>query len=297
MGAGLPSGPLRPPEKVLSPMAIIGIGLALISALVWGSGDFTGGLAARRSSQYQVVALSAFSGLAILLLAAVVWRESFPSLPGILFSALGGAGGALGIAALYRALSLGHNASVAPTAAVIGAALPVVSNALIEGPPGTLKLIGFGVALLGICLVSLPSGPAGKISRQGFLLACLAGVGFGCFFIFLGQVEQGKIFTPLIVARTFTLLVGILLVKWNRLPLPFLRSNGLALLAGILDAGGNLFYILAKQYTRLDIAAVISSLYPASTVLLAGIILKERISPVQRLGVLVCLLAIAMITV
>ncbi len=279
------------------PLSWLGIGFALLSALVWGSGDFSGGMAARRSNQFQVLALSAFSGLVILVAAALVWREGFPSPQGMLFSALGGAGGAVGIAALYRALSMGHNASVAPTSAVIGAALPVVFSAVTLGPPGAIHLAGFGLAMLGIFLVSLPGNAAVRVSRQGFLLACLAGIGFGAFFIFLGQVDPGKIFTPLIIARCFTLVVGLGLVKGNRLALPGLFSNGWALLAGILDAGGNLFYILARQYTRLDIAAVISALYPASTVVLAAIVLKERSSGLQRLGVLVCLLAIVLITV
>ena len=86
-------------------------------------------------------------------------------------------------------------------------------------------------------------------------------------------------------------------MRLNRLPLPGLRSNPTALLAGLLDAGGNLFYILARQYTRLDIAAVLSSLYPASTVLLAGLILREKISGVQWLGVAICVAAIALITI
>jgi drug/metabolite transporter (DMT)-like permease len=101
----------------------------------------------------------------------------------------------------------------------------------------------------------------------------------------------------LIVARSLTFITGLVLVRLNRLPLLRLAANPTALLAGVLDAGGNVFYILAKQYTRLDIAAVLSSLYPASTVILASIILKEKVSRTQWVGVLICLAAIALISV
>lgn len=277
--------------------ATLGILFALTSAVVWGSGDFSGGYASRRSSAFQVLVLSAISGLLVLVLAALVWRETFPSLPGIIWSMLAGASGALGIAALYRALAIGPAALVAPLAAVISAMAPVMYTGATSGLPGMPKLAGFGLAMAGIWLVSAVSGGEGKSSRQGILLAVLAGIGFGGFFTFLGLVEPGKIFTPIILSRCLTLLTGLVLLRVNRLPFPALTSNRYALLAGLLDAGGNLFYILARQYTRLDIAAVLASLYPASTVVLAAIVLKEKISPRQGLGVLVCLGAIGLITI
>jgi drug/metabolite transporter (DMT)-like permease len=276
---------------------LLGIILALTSAFVWGAGDFTGGYASRRNSQFHVLAISACSGLVVMIVAAVFWRETFPSMKGIVWSMLGGVSGALGIAALYHALSTGQAASIAPTSAVISAALPVVFGVFTEGLPTPVKLIGFGLALAGIWLVSSTSTAERGLSRRSLRLACIAGIGFGGFFIFLGQVDPGKIFTPLIIARSLTLCTGVLLVKLNRLPLPSLTSNPLALLAGVLDAGGNLFYILSKQYVRLDIAAVLASLYPASTVLLASIILHEKVSYVQWIGVLICLAAIVFITI
>jgi drug/metabolite transporter (DMT)-like permease len=275
---------------------LLGILFALTSALVWGSGDFTGGFATRKSNQYVVLVISAFSGLVVLILAALVWREAFPSARGMLWAALGGISGALGIAAFYRALSLAHTAIVAPTAAVIGAVLPVVVSIFIAGWPSGVQLLGFALALAGIWLVSTAPTGGRRISRQGFVLACLGGTGFGGFFVFLGLVDPGKIFTPLIIARSMTLSVGLILVALQRLRLPSITSNRLALLAGVLDAGGNLFYVLAKQFTRLDVAAVLSSLYPASTVFLASLLLKEKVSRYQWVGVLLCLGAIALIT-
>ena len=276
---------------------LLGILFGLTSAVVWGVGDFSGGFATRRSNQFHVLALSALSGIVILLVFAVLRDESLPSLNSTLWAMLAGAAGALGLAALYRALSLGQAASVAPTAGVIGAALPVGFSAFTEGPPSIERLIGFALAFLGIWLVSQTSLQDRGVSRQGFVLACVAGVGFGGFYIFIAQVERGLIFTPLIVSRGITFCTAILLLRFRRLPWISLTSNPMAFVAGVLDAGGNVFYLLAKQFTRLDVAAVLSSFYPASTVLLAYLVLKETMTRTQWLGVALCLGAIALITV
>ncbi len=277
------------------PLNLLGIVLALISAAVWGGGDFTGGYASRRSSPLHVLTLAAVSGLFLLIVAAFIAREAFPSPRGILVAALGGISGALGIAAFWRALTMGHIATVAPTTGVISAALPVVVGIFIEGLPETTKLIGFGLAIAGIWLVSAASQSINSVSLREFVLACLAGLGFGGFLVFLGLVDPGKIYTPLIVSRSMTLFIGLMLIRLNRLPLPVPAANPIALLAGALDAGGNLFYVAARQFTRLDIAALLASLYPASTVILAAIILKEKISFRQGIGVVVCLAAILLI--
>jgi len=276
---------------------LAGIVFGLASAVVWGSGDFAGGYASRRHSQYAVLFVAALAGLVVLVLAAVVAREALPPLRGSLWALLGGLGGALGIAAFYRALALGHSAVVAPVAGVIGAAVPVLVSGLVAGWPAPNKLAGFALALLGIWLVSMtPQARAGG-SRLAFGLACLAGLGFGGFLVCLGLVGPGRIFTPLILARSMTVMVGLVTVIGQGIPLPSITSNRWALLAGLLDAGGNLFYILARQFTRLDVAAVLSSLYPAATVCLSSVVLKEKISRSQWAGLGVCLAAIAFITV
>ena len=274
----------------------LGIVLALISAVVWGSGDFSGGLAARKANPFQVLALSALSGLVILGGCVLVWREVWPSPGGMLWAGLAGGAAALGAAALYRGLSLGHAASVAPTAGVIGAALPVLFSIITQGWPGAERLAGFGLAFLGIWFVARAGAGAERVSREGFLLACLAGAGFGGFFILIAQIDPGTVFSSLIVARCVGLGIALLLLRVNRLPVPAIKAHPVALLAGVLDAGGNIFYVLARQYTRLDIAAVLSSLYPAATVILASLLLKEKISRGQLVGVGLCLVAIGLIT-
>lgn len=278
------------------PVSFLGIVFALTSACVWGGGDFCGGLAARRNNQFQVLVLSALSGIVLLVVCAALRQEALPSLRGAGFAMLAGLFGALGIAALYRALSMGFTASVAPTAAVIGAALPVAFSALTESLAPVTRMAGFGLAFLGIWLLSQSTAGEKSVSRQGLLLAVLAGVGFGGFFILVAQANFGQVFTPLIITRSVTLLTGLLLVRVNRLPLPGLKSNPVALLAGLLDAGGNVFFVLAKQFTRLDVAAVLSSLYLALTVILASIVLKEKVTRGQWIGLVVCLAATVMIT-
>ncbi len=271
----------------------IGILSALAAAAVWGGGDFSGGRAACRSGPFHVLVLSALSGMVLLLACMLVWREPAPLPNTVLWAALAGGAGAIGIAALYRALSSGSAAAVAPTAAVVGAALPVVFGVFTEGVPGTARLAGFMLALVGIGLVSRTS--AAKGPGQGLGLAWLAGAGFAGFFIFLAQVEQGSVFAPLVVSRCVSLGVAILLLWGRGLPLPSLTSNPIALLAGLLDAGGNIFYLWARQLTRLDVAVALSAMYPAVTILLARAVLKEKVSRGQWWGAAVCLFAIGLI--
>ena len=277
------------------PADLLGAIYALISAMVWGSGDFSGGLAARKSDRYQVLMLAALSGMAVLVVCALVWGEHFPSSNSIFWGILAGAAGALGMAALYHALSLGHTASVAPTSAITCAALPVLFGIVTAGLPRTTQLVGFVLAFLGIYLLSKSASAGEKTFREGMFLAFFSGIGFGGFFIFIAQVDKGQIFTPILVARTVTLGIALLMLRLKHLPTPGIISNPVGILAGVLDTSGNVFYLLATQYTRLDVAAVLSSLYPAGTVILATLILKEKVSRAQWAGATLCLLAVGII--
>ncbi len=279
------------------PTNIIGIFFAISSAAVWGSGDFSGGQAARKSHQYQVLMLAALSGMVVLAAGAIIGGEGIPPGRSILWAALAGAAGALGMGALYRALSLGHTASVAPTSAITCAAFPVLFGLVTAGLPGLTQLAGFGVAFIGIWLVSRSPAVGEKTFREGMILSFLSGIGFGGFFIFIAQVDKGHVFVPVLVARSITLVIALIMLGVKRLRVPGLASNPTALLAGALDTGGNVFYLLATQFTRLDIAALLSSFYPAMTVILASVILKERVSCLQWAGIALCLVALALMTV
>jgi drug/metabolite transporter (DMT)-like permease len=275
---------------------LIGIFFAVVSAVSWGSGDFSGGQATRKSHQYQVLVLAAFSGMVVLAISAIIQGERMPPGITIFWAAMAGLAGALGMAALYRALSMGNTASVAPTSAITCAALPVIFGLITEGLPDTSQLAGFAVAFMGIWLVSRSPNTREKHIREGMMLAFLSGIGFGGFFVFIAMVEKGQVFIPVLIARSVTLIVALIMLGVRRLPLPNPGSNPFALLAGLLDTGGNVFYLLATQFTRLDIAALLSSFYPAMTVILARVILKEIISKTQLAGMLLCLVALGLMT-
>ena len=277
------------------PAQWIGILAALASAVVWGTGDFAGGVASRRIAPALVLLLGSLSGLLIFLLAAYLLGEAIPSRLSILWSSLAGLSGGLGLVLFYRALSIGPAALVAPTAAVVGAAVPVVVGTLTEGPPAFGQLLGLLLGLGGIWLVS--SGARTRIVASGspLSLALAAGLGFGGFFVFLAQVDRGHIFVPLAVARACALALSAILFLTRRRTLPAQTITALPFVAGILDAGGNLLYLLSIQTIRLDIAAVISSMYPGTTVLLASVVQHEKLSRLQPFGIALCLLAIAFI--
>lgn len=273
----------------------MGIIFAITSAATWGSGDFSGGQAARRNHQYQVLMLAALSGMVVLTLGAIIRNEGIPSGRSIFWAAMAGSAGALGMGALYRALSLGHTASIAPTSAVTCAALPVLFGLVTAGLPKPTQLVGFVVAFLGIWLVSKSPSAGEKTFREGMILSFLSGIGFGGYFIFIAMVDKGQVFLPVLVARTITLIIALIMLGVKHIRVPGLTSNPIALLAGALDTGGNVFYLLATRFTRLDIAAMLSSFYPVMTVVLARIILKETVSWLQWLGIAMCLAALALI--
>lgn len=272
----------------------LGVALALASAAVWGSGDFTGGYAARRTHSLQVLVLAALSGMAVLLLLAVLWREPLPSASNVVWAALAGSVGSVGIFALYRGLAVGNAAAVAPTSAVIGAAVPVIFTLIVEGTPRPLQLGGFIAALGGIWLVAA-ARPAAGGAQAGIGWAIVAGLGFGGFFVLIGQVADGLVFGPLVVARAMGVLGGVALLRAGSVGMPRLTAEPLAMVAGVLDAGGNVLYVLAQQQTRLDVAAVLSSFYPVTTVLLAWAVAKEHVTPRQWLGAALCLAATSLI--
>lgn len=271
----------------------------LLSACSWGAGDFCGGLASKRTSVYAVVITSQAIGIGLLLGLALVFGETFPPWRDLVWGAGAGMAGAVGLLALYRGLASGRMGLVAPVSAVGAAALPVVIAAFLQGLPGWLTLIGFAAALGGIWLLSRPASPiAAAVNLNDLGLPVAAGLGFGLFFVLIDQANNHSTFWPLIAARLASLTLITLIARANRQAVTPERSQlGLVALSGALDAGGNAFFSLAVQAGRLDVASVLSSLYPASTILLAWWLLKERLTRWQWAGVLVALAAIVLITV
>lgn len=269
--------------------------LALTAALCWGAGDFSGGLASRRSNPFRTILLSYSVGMVMMVLVALARAEKFTSLADLGWGALAGLSGMVGIGFLFRGFTAGRMGIVAPVSAVLSAALPVVFVSLTHGLPGEVQLIGFGLAMGGIWLLARPERLVGR--PKGLGNAVLAGLGFGGFFIALGQVSASAVFWPLAAGRAacVAVMVIIALVTRQRVILPQ-SPLGLYLLVGVLDVSGNLFFLLAAQNGRLDITAVLGSLYPAVTAMIAWWLIKERMSRLQVFGVAAAVLAIALIT-
>lgn len=275
--------------------AALGHALALTSAFIWGTADFIGGFAVKRASPFQVLVWSAVSGLVLLLAGAVIIGEAIPSAPVAAWAAASGVSGCLGISCLYTALARGRAAIVAPTAGVVTAALPVVANALSNGRPGGAQLAGFACAAIGIWLVARVPNPGGS-GPSGFVLAVCAGLGFGGFLVLIARVPPDLVFMPLAVSRSMVLVVAAVATLARGERVPRLSSSSLALFAGIFDASGNIFYVLARRFIAVDVAAVLSSFYPVATVLLAWLITREVITPAQWIGAALCAVAVALIT-
>lgn len=274
---------------------LLGVILGLFSAAIWGAGDFGGGLATRRISPFQTLLLTTSSGMIVVLIIALLLAESIPSLRDLAWAVGAGITGAFGMAALYHALSTSESAVVAPTAAIIGITLPILLGTLLDGFPGILKLAGFLLAASGVWFISRTSGPDQQTPRSGLVLASLAGVGFASFFVLISRVQSNSVFSVLFCSRFGALIISLIMLCIRKEHIPSPKKNWIALLAGVLDAGGNVFYMLAQQVTRMDVAVVVSSMYPASTVLLSHWILGEHTSRKQWVGIALCLCAIALL--
>jgi drug/metabolite transporter (DMT)-like permease len=266
----------------------------LASAATWGVGDFSGGLATRRVSVLTVTLLSQVAGLILLALLALIWDENFPSLADVGWGGLAGLVGLVGLMALYRAMAIGQMGIAAPVAAVLSASLPVVVGAMTQGLPHLPRQLGFILAVIGIWFISRPQKMQGRPAGLG--LAIIAGLCFGGFLLGIAQVQQNAVFWPLVVARTVSILAMLAAVgAGQKLAMPAPSILPLIILTGAMDAGGNAFFALAEQAGRLDVAGTLASLYPATTVILALAVLKERLVVWQGIGVLLALIAVPLI--
>jgi drug/metabolite transporter (DMT)-like permease len=260
--------------------------LAAVSAVVWGTGDYCGGNAARRASALPVTVLSQLAGLPILA-ASVAIVGGVPTLRAIGWGLFGGAAGFFGILLLYRGLARGAMMIFAPTSAVTAAVVPLGVGLLLGDRPGSLPLLGAGCAIVAIGLVSAAGPSEGEaptgLRTVGLALAC--GALFGIFYSLVGKAGAGAGMWPLVGVRVASLSIGLLVVARAgasvKLPRPAL---GWALVAGQFDVLANVLYLVAAGRGMLSLVAPISSLYPVSTVLLAYGLDRERVRPVQLAG-------------
>ena len=278
--------------------------LAIGSAVLYGAADFTGGLTTRRASTIPVVLLSQAAGLIMLALIMPVLPHASPTRADVLWGAAAGLTGGIGVALLYHALATGTMAVVAPTTAVCAVAIPVVVSVLLGERPVPLAVAGIALGMVSIVLVSQQQGgapgagePGLPRSRQsGVGTALASGIAIGLFLLSFAQAGPGAGMWPLLVARTVsTTLFAVMAIAGGRsLRMPA-QVTALVIFAGVMDMVANALYLLATRQGPLSIVVTLSSLYPASTVLLARIVLGERLRPWQVTGVGCALAAVVLI--
>lgn len=274
------------------PASVVVFGL--LSAIAWGAGDFAGGVAGRRVSVLALVLATQIVGMAVALVLAVLRAEAFPAPADLGWAAMAGVFGAIGILGLYTGLAVGRMGVVAPVTGVLGAGVPVLVGVALEGLPPPIAVAGIAAAIVAVVLVSRIAGSEGQ--RSGIELALVGGVGIGLFNITVTRVDEALVFGPLTVVRLAAAAFIALALLSRRKPVSLPpRLVPLILVIGVLDMTGNAGYLLAEASGSLAVAAVLSSLYPVTTVVLAIAILREPVTRQHALGIGLALFAIAAI--
>jgi len=281
---------------------VIAVVLAVLGAASYGISDFIGGLASRRTSVWPVAILSCTgSMIGALVLAALV--PGHPSTSQVWWGALAGIGAGGGTAFLYRGLSQGRMGVVAPVSGVGATVIPVLIGVWSGERPSAVVWLGMVAALPGIWLVSReesapPAEPGSGPTPggSGLLDGLLAGLGFGVLFAALGQVPEGAGYWPLAAAEAASVasVVAACLVLRGA-PLPHAGEQWWGLVSGLLAAAAGVCFLLATHHGLLSVSAVLVSLYPAFTVLLAALVLRERIHLIQAAGLALCAVAVVLV--
>ena len=282
----------------------------LLAAALWGGGDFAGSAAVKRMGStvrgaLLVVLVGHVLSLITVTLLAVLHGESFVGGAPLWWGIAGGAISSVSLVAFYIALSTGHMGSAAAVSGLLCAAVPAVASGFMEGAPGVTRLLGFMLAGAAIWLIASASDADHTASRRAMVLSTLGGIGFGIYFTALKFASAAGVLWGMAAARTGS--AGTAAVVLVLLALFRFREAGeiaprrgltLAWIVGgaALDTGGNLSFLAATRAGRLDVAAVLSSLYPAGTILLAAWLLHETTSRQQKVGMLLALPAVVLIT-
>jgi drug/metabolite transporter (DMT)-like permease len=283
--------------------------LALGAAVVYGVADFLGGSVSRRSTAVRVLLVSVPAGIVVMLVAALTGAA--PTWHGIAWGFGAGLSGGAGMLAFYRALARGPMSVVAPVSALAAAVLPVAAGVLRGERLGAPVLLGVLLCLVAIGLVSMEKGDeeqavAGRRAfDNGPIMAGVSGVSFGVFFILLKEAGGDGGLWPIVASRLGNLAVvaaaAVILLRAHGgrpgTPIRGRKLLGLTLLSGTLDAGANAFYFLSAQSGMLSLAAVLMSLYPAVTVLLARFAFSERLRAIQRVGMALAVAGVTLVTV
>jgi len=276
------------------PFQIVPVACSLAAVICWGASDFIGGYASRRANAFLLTAIAHGSGLIFVTTLAFANHSPLPAIRSLEWALASGVCGGGALALFYRALSSGRMGLIAPVSALLGAAIPTAFGIFSEGVPHALQMAGFALAGLGIWLISRPDGAR---RPEGIGLAVLAGIGFAGFFLCIKQAGSGSPYWIASASRLASLvLTGTIVIIGRTFRDIDARRIGLGILAGCLDVSGSVLFVRASQTGRLDEAAVLTSLYPVVTVLLARFILREHLTRWKVAGMIAALLAVPMIS-
>jgi drug/metabolite transporter (DMT)-like permease len=271
------------------------VALGLLSALAWGTADFGGGLLSRRGSLFGVVIVSLLVPFVVTASISRAIGEPFPGMPDLAWAVGAGVAAACGILGLYQGLAVGRMSVVAPVTGVLAATIPVLAGIALQGLPTPPVVVGIGLALVAVVLVSRVSDP-GTTSESGVRYAIVGGVGLGMFNVIAGQLSDVGFYAQLAIIKAIeALLVAVVVVATRRsvsVPRRLLPAVGAV---GLLDLTGNAGFILAAQAGELAVASVLSSLYPVTTIVLAAVFLRERVTRAHALGIVLAGVAIVLI--
>jgi drug/metabolite transporter (DMT)-like permease len=287
-----------PSSGVFSPTQFSPAVYSLTAVFLWGAADFAGGYGSRRANAFVLTAFSHVCAFGLMFTIALGQHGVFPSRGSIVWAIIAGASGGFSLAIFYKALASGQMGLSAPIAALVGAAIPTMVDVALEGTPSRWMIGGFTLAILAIWLITRPetSGAKDELGRPaGVAMAALAGVGFAGFYLCIHQASGSPLWIAAL-SRIGSFTATSVAVVATGAPLKFDRPLvTLGMLAGFLDIIASALFIFASQHGRLDEAVVITSLYPAITVLLARLILKEHFSRWKFIGLLAALAAVPMI--
>jgi uncharacterized membrane protein len=280
--------------------------VALVSAALYGAGDFLGGLASRQMRTAAVVAISQASGLLVLLaVTGLLLAPADPTRGDVGWGMAAGLSGSLGVALLYRALAIGTMGVVAPITAVCAVIVPVLASLARGVRPPAVVLAGIGLALVAIVLVSQQPEPAASDPSPvrapglppGIVHALFSGVAIGVFFLVLAEARPESGMWPLVGARAVAVPACAAVAFFEGMSLSQLRARPLttAAAAGVVDMSANALYLMASRMGDLPVAVTLASLYPASTVILARVVLGERLHRLQLIGMICAMAAVGLI--
>jgi len=270
--------------------------LALGASLAWGVADFVGPLLARIEGTLRVLFWAQIGGVLAIALAVAI-RGRGPAGPEVLFAIFASLGGMLGLFAYYRGMEVGAISVVAPIAGV-SAIIPVIFGIATGDDPSSSQIAGIGCALLGVGLASVEHHEGTRRIAAGVGLALLAALGFGFYFPWMHAAGKVDFWWASLVFRTTALLLLAIVVAARRTNLRLSRRNlAIAAAVGIGDTLGNVFFAASSSHGLISLTAVLASLYPVVTVLLAARVLHERIARVQQVGIVLTLTGVVLIAV